>query len=82
MLSAGSSAVVFVYAVKTSALRTIARDTAEGWADTLAFFASQHIAIETKRFSDYSGDTIPSDQLYYYHNAPAECPVLAPSWIF
>jgi len=68
--------------VKTDNLITIASDTFEGWKETFEFLKSEGVEVETKKFSDYTGETIASDMIYYYHNHPEECPVVGPSWMF
>lgn len=68
------------YLIRTENLRTIARDTPENWKETVDFLRDQGIDFDFRRFSDYEGDTITSDMIYYYHHNPDECPVVAPMW--
>lgn len=70
------------YAVKVGELRTIASDTFDGWKETFDFLKSVGVKIDHKPISDYTGQTIPSDQLFYYANNPGECPVSCPHWMF
>lgn len=70
------------YAIKTDGLVTIASDTSEGWKETFEFLKSEGIEIDYKKFSDYTGETISSDMIFYYHSSPQERPVVGPSWMF
>jgi len=70
------------YVVKTNNLVTIASDTHEGWKETFAFLKSEGVKVDAKRFSDYTGETITSDMIYYYDGYPEECPVVGASWMF
>ncbi len=70
------------YVVKTNNLVTIASDTSEGWAETFDFLKSAGVEITVKKFSDYCGETISSDMIFYYDGHPEECPVTGPSWMF
>jgi hypothetical protein len=70
------------YVVKTNNLITVASDTSEGWKETFEFLKSEGVEVNAKKFSDYTGDTITSDMLYYYDGHPEECPVVGPSWMF
>lgn len=54
----------------------VAKDTFEGWKETFEFLKSEGIAIEAKSFSDYSGPTITSDQIFGYSFDPSDCPAL------
>ena len=74
--------MLFTYVVKTDNLITIAKDTREGWSETFEFLKSQEVDVQGKYFSDYTGETITSDMIYYYHHNPEECPVVGPSWMF
>ena len=70
------------YAVKTKNLVTIASDTHEGWKETFEFLKAEGIEVNAKKFSDYTGEAITSDMIFYYDNNPCECPVVGPSWMF
>jgi hypothetical protein len=69
-----------LYIIKTSNLKTIAFDTLENWKETFAFLTAEGIEFTYRNFSDYSGPSISSDMIYYYHFAPSECSVKAPVW--
>lgn len=68
------------YIVETSTLKTIAKDTWENWEETAAFLRAEGIDFRMKSFSDYSGPTITSDAVHYFHHFPEQCPVKAPAW--
>jgi hypothetical protein len=78
----GNEKMNVTYAVKTKNLVTIASDTFDGWKETFAFLKAEGVEVNAKKFSDYTGETITSDMIYYYDGHPEECPVTGPSWMF
>lgn len=70
------------HAIKTNNLVTIASDTFEGWKETFDFLKAEGVKVDAKKFSDYTGETITSDMIFYYHHNPDACPVVGPAWMF
>ena len=70
------------YAVKVGNKVTIASGTFDDWKETFEVFKQEGISIETKRFSDYVGETMPCDQLLYFAVGGEDFPVDGPKWLF
>lgn len=60
--------------IKTANLVAFAYGTWDDWKETFALFKEDGIEIDSRKFSDYSGPSVPCDQLLYYHFSPNECP--------
>lgn len=68
--------------VKIGNLITIVRDTHEEFVETYAFLKEMGVEFQAKNFSDYMGDAIKAEHLFYYSGHPDECPVHGPHWMF